>query len=239
MARKDYFLLLDTETTQDNMVADFGAIVVDKKGKIHRECAVLINGIFTDTKNHPLFFTSDEKGIWSKKGQDNRYSAYAKMLEGGTRMLASIGAINRWLDKVNATFNPMLTAYNLSFDVNKCSNTGIDLGQFSQSFCLWHAAVNKWVHTKQYRNFALMVHAFNNPTDLGNMSYKTNAETMARFILDNPSLSDEPHTAIEDVKQYELPILLKLVNTTKKTRYLKPNPFDWKQVQVKDWFTAK
>ena len=34
MAKPDYFLLVDTETTQDDLVADFGAIVVNKKGKI-------------------------------------------------------------------------------------------------------------------------------------------------------------------------------------------------------------
>ena len=240
MAKRDYFLLVDTETTQDSLVADFGAIVCDRKGRIYKECAVLVNGIYTDMKNHPLFFTSDPEGIWSKKGQDQRYMNYTKMLEGGTRMLASVGAINRWLDKVKAHFNPYLTAYNLSFDLDKASKTGIDLAQFSnKQFCLWHAAFNKWAHTKHYRKFILSQHAFNPPTDLGNMSYKTNAEVMARFVTGNPNLEDEPHTALEDIKYYELPILLKLLKTTKKKEWLNPNPFNWKKVQVKDWFTAK
>jgi hypothetical protein len=239
MAKRDYFLIVDTETTQDSMVADFGALVVDRKGKIYKECAVLINGIYTDTATHPLFFTSDANGIWSKNGQDKRYTTYTKMLEGGTRMLASVGAVNRWLDKVKAEYNPYLTAYNLAFDQDKCAKTGIDIAQFDKRFCLWHAAFNKWAHTKAYRNFALHVHAFNAPTDLGNMSFKTNAETMARFVLNNPTLEDEPHTALEDAKFYELPILTKLVNSTKKEKYINPAAFDWKKVQVRDWFTAK
>ena len=239
MARKDYFLLIDTETTQDDMVADFGALVVDKKGNIATECAVLVREIFNDKENHPLFFTKDADPLWGKAGLPKRYEKYNNMLNGGNRMLASVAAVNRWLDKVKAKYNPILTAYNLSFDMGKCINTGIDLAQFDKSFCLWHASFTKWAFTKQYRNFVLAVHAFNKPTELLNMAYKTNAETMARFVMDNPLLGDEPHTAYEDAKLYELPILLKLVNSTKKDKYMNPTAFDWRKVQVKDWFTAK
>ena len=71
------------------------------------------------------------------------------------------------------------------------------------------------------------------------MSYKTNAEIMARFVMDNPLLEDEPHTALEDVLYYEIPILTKLVNTTKKAEWLEPKPFNWRKFQVKDHFKAK
>lgn len=239
MAKRDYFLIVDTETTQDQMVADFGAIIVDKKGKIYSECAVLVRDIYNDKDNHPLFYSGDADPLWGKSTLPARYNRYNNMLDSGTRMLASVAAINVWLAKANEKYSPILTAYNLSFDMHKCINTGIDLAQFDKSFCLWHSAFTKWAHTKQYRNFVLLVHAFNPPTQYQNMSFKTNAETMTRFVTDNPLLEDEPHTAFEDAKLYELPILLKLVNSTKKERYMNPTPFDWKKVQVKDWFTAK
>ena len=35
MAKRDYFLIVDTETTQTDMVADFGAIICDRKGNIY------------------------------------------------------------------------------------------------------------------------------------------------------------------------------------------------------------
>lgn len=70
------------------------------------------------------------------------------MLEGGTRMLASVAAVNRWVDKIKAEFDPYLTAYNLAFDQDKCTKTGIDIAQFDKRFCLWHAAFDKWAHTK-------------------------------------------------------------------------------------------
>ena len=243
MAKKDYFLIADSETSQPSKkhrakVADFGAVICDRKGEIMTRCAVLISGVYNNPET-PLFFTSDKKGIWSKKGQDRRYSMYEKMLASGARMLASVNAVNRWLENVQGKYDPYLTAYNLAFDVDKCKNTEIDLTIFNKRFCLWHAAQAKWGRTKKYRNFVMENHGFNPPTELGNMSYKTNAEIMARYIFDNPELEDEPHTALEDVIDYELPILVKLVNSTKKENWLNPPAYSWHNYQVKDHFIAK
>ena len=241
MAKKDFFLTIDTETTQDGLVADFAAVISDRKGKVYAECAVLVNGVFTDMENHPLFHIhGDDSDLWSKAGLPKRYERYNAMVAGGQRMIASVGAINVWLAKAIAKYNPYLTAYNLAFDREKCANTGIDLTDFAdKQFCLWHAAVTKWGHTKKYRNFVLASLAFNKPTAKGNWSYKTNAEVMARFVLDNPMLEDEPHTALEDVLYYELPILTKLVNSTAKKNWLKPEKFNWRKFQVVDHYAAK
>lgn len=240
MAKREYFLIIDTETTMTDRVADFAAVIVDRKGKIYNQCAILVNGIYTDMENHPLFFNEDAGELWTKASLARRYDVYSNMVTSGSRMVASVGAINRWLDAAKAKYDPYLTAYNVSFDRDKCSKTGIDLTPFAEkTFCLWHAAANKWAHTKAYRNFVLQVHAFNNPTKLGNMTFKTNAETMARFVLDMPNLEDEPHTALEDILYYELPIFVKLLSTSKDKAWLNPSATTWRNNQVKDWFTAK
>lgn len=240
MAKKDFFALVDTETTKDGLVADFAMIIVDRKGKIFAQCAILVNGIFTDSENHPLFFNDECGELWNKSSLSRRYAAYNAMAENGMRMLASVPAINRWLDKVQREYTPYMTAYNVAFDREKCANTGIDLNIFAEkTFCLWHASTQKWGHTKAYREFVLQVHAFNPPTKLQNMTFKTNAETMARFVLNNPELENEPHTALEDVLYYELPILLKLLATEKKAKWADPVATSWQQNQVKDWFKAK
>jgi hypothetical protein len=241
MAKKQFFLIVDTETTQDNLVADFGAVVVDRKGKIFAECGVLVAGIFNNQKEHPLFFDSSQPStaLWSKHGADKRYNKYMKMLHSGSRMLASVAAINRWLSKVQGKYDPILTAYNLPFDTNKCHNTEIDLTRFRERFCLWSAAFTKWAKTKKFKNFVLKVHGFNTPTDLGNMTYQTNAEIMTRFITGNPDLEDEPHTALEDVIFYELPILQAYLKSTTKKELLNIKPYNWREVQVKDHFTSK
>ena len=236
---KYHYLLIDTETTQTDLVADFGAIVVDRKGNILAQCAVLVGGIFTDSVNHPLFFDPSAKpdDFFAKASLARRYENYQRMLDSGTRMIASVNAINRWLARASASFNPILTAYNLPFDLNKCANTGIDLSLFERNFCLWRASFTQWAHTKAYRQMILDCHAFNAPTQFGNMSFKTNAEMMARFVTDNAELEDEPHTALEDLVFYELPILTKLLKRrSAKWCLTETNGFDWRKVQVRDWF---
>lgn len=237
--KKHHFLIVDTETTQTDLVADFGAVIVDRHGSILNQCAVLVGGVFTDPDNHPLFFdpTAKPDDYFSKESRARRYDNYQRMLDGGSRMIAGVSAINNWLAKASATYDPILTAYNLPFDLTKCSNTGIDLTLFSKNFCLWKASFTHWAHTRRYRQMVLDCHAFNAPTQYGNMSFKTNAETMARFVLGNPDLEDEPHTALEDVVFYELPILTQLLKRrSAKWCLTEPNSFDWRKVQVRDWF---
>ena len=234
--KKDIYLLIDTETTTNNLVVDFGAIVVNRKGEILHQCAILINGIFGVSS---LWYdTTNSTGIWSKQGTDKRMTKYNTMLDNGSRMIASVNGINRWLERVKGKYNPILTAYNLPFDMNKCDNTGIDLTMFDQRFDLWTASFNRWALTNKYKNFALENHAFNNRTQLGNMTYQTNAEIMAKFITQE-NLEDEPHTALEDLIGYELPILNKLINTTTKEDFMNPSQgFDWRKVQLKDNFKS-
>lgn len=240
MAKKDYYLIIDTETTMTHKVADFAAVVVDRKGNIHNQCAILVNGIYTDMETHPLFHSlSRADTVFGKDTLARRYSHYNDMVANGRRMVATPQAINKWIAKAIDTYNPTLTAYNLAFDVEKCRNTGIDVDGFNSKFCLWYSAFTKWAHTKEYRNFVLAAHAFNPPTKHGNMSFKTNAEVMARFVMNNPTLPDEPHTALEDILDYELPILSKLLKNWTRKQLLDTNSFDWKKVQVRDWFTAK
>lgn len=233
MAKKQFFLIIDTETTIDNTVADFAAVIVDLKGNIHKEMAVLINGHF-DSKE--LFYDEKSKeSIWTKKGLEKRRNNYTNMLNNGQRMIASVNAINRWLDKAKSQFDPELTAYNLPFDLDKCQNTGIDLSMFDKRFCLWQMAIGHFAKSKNYRRFVLDNHAFNSPTEFGNMSYKTNAEIMASFVS-NGMLSPEPHTALEDIKFYELPILQAIMK--KKNWREKQTPYNWRDYQVKDSFTV-
>ena len=238
MSRKKYFLIVDTETTQTNMVADFGALVVDKSGEIQAQCGILVRDFYLDREAHPLFHMGEDGALWGRRNLPKRYAAYDAMLTDGRRMLASVAAINRWLAQVGNKFSPILTAYNIAFDKDKCDKSGIDLSMFSQSFCLWHAAVNKWGYSRKYRQFILDNHLFNPPTDLRNMSYTTKADYMAQFLI-GPHLPPEPHTALEDARDYELPILKALVNRTSPKEYMDPEPFNWRSLQVRDWYKVK
>ena len=226
--RKEHVILLDSETDITGQVADVGAIIVDRSGTVVNQFAVLVKGVYDDRINHTLFYSDQCGELWNQSSLERRYSQYDMMLKSGSRMLTSVPAINGWLMRAKAQYNPILTAYNLPFDVSHCQQTGIDLTPFTRRFCLWSASVSVFAKTKKYRQFILDHHLFKPVTKLGNMSYPTNCETMARFILGDISIPDEPHTSLEDCIGYELPVLTKLL----RRKFLKwllnePVPYSW------------
>lgn len=231
MAKKQYFAILDTETTMANTVADFAIIIVDRNGKIYTQCAVMVKDHYGQFE---LFHDKAANDIWGYQGLERRKNNYVNMLNSGIRMLASVNAINKWINQAVGKYNPELTAYNLAFDKDKCEKTGIDLTPFTSSFCLWQAAVGNICKTKQYKRFVLENHQFKAPTQLGNMCFKTGAETVAGFV--SGELKDEPHTALEDARDFELPILQTILK--KKNWRENLTPFNWREFQVKDHFNA-
>lgn len=232
MAKKQYFAILDTETTIENTVADFAIVICDREGRVYNQCAVLVAGHYG---NFELFHDKNANDIWGYGGLEKRKAAYVEMLDSGKRMLASVNAINKWIAQAVGKYNPQLTAYNLAFDKDKCEKTGIDLSAFTNQFCLWQAAVGNICGTKQFKQFVLENHAFNNVTQFGNMTLKTNAEIVCGFI--NGEFKEEPHTALEDARDFELPILREIVK--KKNWKEKITPYNWRNFQVKDNFSAK
>lgn len=232
MAKKQFFLIVDTETTINDTVADFGAVICDRQGNIHKQCGVLVHEHFDKMD---LFYDNTAGALWGRAGMEKRRANYQAMLADGRRMLASVAGINKWLAQAIGQYNPMLTAYNLPFDVSKCANTGIDLNGFTNRFCLWAAAVGVICNTKAYKNFIAENHLFNPPTDKGNMTFKTNAEAVAGFLAGQ--FADEPHTALEDAIYFELPILRKIIGV--KNWKEKIVSYDWKKHQVKNHFQAK
>jgi hypothetical protein len=232
MAKKQFFAIVDTETTINDTVADFAIIIVDRNGEIFNQCAILVRDHF-DAMD--LFYDKTNTGLWSRSGMEKRKANYMQMLDSGSRQLASVNAVNRWINQAIGKYNPTLTAYNIAFDKSKCANTGIDLTGFSNEFCLWGAAVGNICNRKQFRQFALDNHAFNSPTIHGNMTFQTNAEIVAAFV--NGNFVKEPHTALEDARDFELPILRSIIR--KKDWQSKIQPYNWKSFQVKDHYIAK
>jgi hypothetical protein len=239
---KKVFVIVDTETTQSGKVADCGIVVADKQGRILHESGILIGDFFSDREAHPLFHIyGDKNDIFSKESLPKRYAAYEQMLQDGRRVLASVGAVNRLLSKIKARYpQAILTAYNLAFDLDKLNNSGIAASElFPERFCLWHAATEKWANTRAYKQFLLDNHFFGNRTNkTGHMGMKTNADVMAKFLL-GAGLPDEPHTALEDAKDYELPILTALVKNTSPKQYMNPKPYNYRNFALRDHFKVK
>lgn len=229
MAKKQYFAIIDTETTITDKVADFGIVICDRHGNIAAQAGVMVKDIFGVDS---LFYDLNASGIWAKASIDRRMANYNAMLESGARMLASVNAINIWIAKAIGKYNPTLTAYNLPFDESKCRNSGINLNDFKNRFCLWAAAVGNICGTRQYKEFVLREHLFNAPTDKGNMTFSTTAESVTGFL--RGEWTAEPHTSIEDIIGYELPTLVHILK--KKNWQDKVTPYNWRSHQVRDHF---
>jgi hypothetical protein len=238
---KKYFLVVDTETTRQNRVVDFGAVIVDKAGSVHASCGVLVREVWNDDGDE-LFSLRDADGVFSDARIPERRANYRAMIADGRRMVASVPAINRWLAKACAQYRPILTAYNLAFDLDKCARTGIDLEPFESRFCLWAAAC-AWISARprrqrRYLRHVLDSHAFNAPTPHGNMTWHRKADTVSRFIA--PDLPPEPHTALEDARDYEARVILpRIVKDMKRDEYMEAPAPDWRDALVRDWFQPK
>lgn len=226
-----HYIIVDTETTCEDTVADFGAIVCNSKGNIVDQYSALVYGQFDRVD---LFYMTNGKS-WSRDAASRKRELYNQMMIDGRRVMASPMAINRWLQSVNSKYQPTLTAYNLAFDAVKCRDTAIDIDQFSDKFCLWHAAVGNICNTKRYRQFVCDNHLFNKPTEKQNMTFQTNAEAVFGFI--NGSIITEPHTAIEDARDFELPILKNIA--AKKAWREKIKVYAWQDFQVCNHFKAR
>ncbi len=231
MAKKQYFAIIDTETTINDTVADCAIIICDRHGVIYNQMAVMVKDQFDTCE---LFYDITAKGLWSLEYAKTKRIKYNDMLNNGLRTMASVNAINKWVNQAIGKYNPILTAYNLPFDSAKCANTNIDLTGFSDRFDLWGAAVGNICKSKQYRQFCLENHLFNNRTEFGNMTYKTSAESVTGYLAGN--MTDEPHTALEDIIDYELPILKYILN--KKNWKEKITPYNWREFQLKDYYSA-
>tara|TARA_B100000073_G_C23658459_1_gene543497 strand:- start:435 stop:1097 length:663 start_codon:yes stop_codon:yes gene_type:complete len=213
--KKHYYLIVDTETTQKQTVADFGAVIMDRKGAIVEQFAVLLNGHFGKL---PLFAAKDlpADAFFSKQTRARRLKHYEDLLDAGQRSICSPTLVNIWLSRILGQYKPVLTAYNISFDFGKCRNTGIDLGIFSQKFCLMKAAKNMIGTTTEYVDWCKERNLWTKKRTRVSMT----ADTMAKFIARDAynALADEPHTALEDARDYEAMILASLLkNNTRKT----------------------
>ena len=207
---KHYYLIVDTETTKFQTVADFGAVVVDRKGAIIEQFGALVLGHFGQM---PLFSdpTANPDAFWSAQSAQRRLKNYDEMLETGERSISSPALINQWLAGINARYAPILTAYNIAFDFGKCRNTRINLGIFNSRFCLMRTAKRKIGVLADYQAFCYD----NNLLTAKLRKPQMTADAMAKYIC--PEMPDEPHTALEDARDYEALILSYLLrNTTRK-----------------------
>jgi len=195
---KHYYLIVDTETTytrgEQDTVADFGGVIVDRQCKVYSELGALV----AEEQNKDFHWALGNKKSTEKK--------YQNLIEAGKRTIQTVASINAWLEMVAKKYSPVLTAYNIGFDMSKCRNTGIYLDGFDQRFCLWAASKATICQSPEYAIWAAENMAY---TPTGRLS--TKADHVAQFC--DSTLPPEPHTALEDARDYEAVILYKIIQT--------------------------
>ena len=195
--KKHYYLIVDTETTftrgEVDTVADFGAVIVDRQNRVIESLGVLV----TEEADKNLHFALGNPKETKKK--------YQLLLNAGKRSYMTVAQINDWLEMVALKYSPVLTAYNIGFDMGKCRNTGIYLDQFDQRFCLWGASKATICLDQEYAEWCAENMAY---TATGRLSSK--ADYVAQYL--DPTLPPEPHTALEDARDYESVILYRIIN---------------------------
>lgn len=217
--KKNWYLVVDTETTMKGHVADFGAVLIDKRGFIVSQCAVLISEFFD---KEPLFYSKDA-GVFGKTNLHKRTQAYYDMVSDGERIIRPYEAVNNWLIEAEK-FTPILVAYNLAFDMRACRFSGIKLPT-GKTLCLWKECSAIFAQRRAYTKFCL-----ENKLLTPALNLSTSAETMYKYLSGDVGYI-EPHTAIADLKTCELFILNYLLRQKRKIQH---KPYNWREHRLID-----
>ena len=209
--RKKYFMVLDVETTNndmtskfnDGLVYDIGFGIYDKQGNTYCERSYCVKEIFND------------KSLMNSAYYKEKLPKYYEELKQGKREIKTILEIRNIIKKAIEYFNiEMVFAYNANFDYTTLNNSiryitssfvrwffpyGVKIGD------IWHIAcqVLGTQKTFQFENIR---------NEKGNL--KTSAERMFAYISQNEEFEEE-HIGISDVR-IEKEILIRCLKSHKK-----------------------
>lgn len=202
-----YFLGIDTETTKSGKVCDLGLVITDKKGRIHAT-----HGILIDETSDEIPFWTNGSPDWSYHKAKRNHKRNQKMYYDGERCRMTVKAVNNLLEFLLNTYNnPTIYAFNIAFDWKACKNTGIDLTIFPYRFDLMAVMKENVFSSPDYQKWAV---ENDYVTERGNVKYS--ADAFAHYIM--PNLPPEPHTALEDVMNYEAILLAYVIQSLNLTR---------------------
>ena len=195
MRTKDYSLMVDIETanhTEDALAYDVGIAVVDNYGNIYEQYSYIC---------FDIFFC--EQDLMKSAYYAHKIPIYYKGIENGTRKVASLYEIRSKVHELHNKYKyKYVCAYNGYFDVTGLNRTirWVTKSKCRYFFpygveyrCVWHMACQVICTQKKYYTFCI---ENNFVSKSGNIS--TSAETVYRFITNNPTFEEE-HTGLEDV----------------------------------------
>lgn len=196
MARKKYFLVIDTETCntlEQPFCYDIGYVVCDRFGNIMVERSFIVAEMFLDNSDlmKSCYFAEKIPSYWED-------------IKNGKRKIKSLFNIRKQIKADMREYKiHMVGAYNMSFDKKALNNT---IRYCSKSlvrwffpfgtkyFCIWNMACQVIMNSVKYVKFALQ-NGLESPS--GNI--QTSAESCYKFLTNSINFI-ESHTGLEDVK---------------------------------------
>ena len=196
MARKKYFLVIDTETCntlEQPFCYDVGYAICDRAGNMVIKRSYVVAEMFLDKKDlmKSCYFAEKIPHYWED-------------IKSGKRELKSIFNIRKQIHADMKEYKTcMVGAYNMAFDKRALNNT---IRYCSKSlirwffpfgteyFCIWNMACQVIMNSVKYVKFALQ-NGFE--SESGNI--QTSAETCYKFLTNSIDFI-ESHTGLEDVE---------------------------------------
>jgi hypothetical protein len=211
MARRKFFLVIDTETCntiEQPMPYDIGYAICDRHGNIYERRSFVVAEMFLDHKD-----------LMQSAYYANKLPQYWEDIKNGTREVKSIFNIRKQIKADMKKYRVrQVGAYNMGFDkralnniIRYCSKSFIrwffPFG--TEYFCIWHMACQVILSQKSYINFALK-NGLVTPSD----NIVTSAEACYKFLTKRVDFV-ESHTGLEDV-EIEVEIMAKCYKMHKK-----------------------
>lgn len=233
--RKNYFLVLDTETANgldDPLVYDLGFVVADRKGNIYERHSYIIYDIFVACRDLM------ESAYYAEKIPNYEIALKAKQ-----HKLVTFSTAKKIVADVMAKYGiTEVWAFNARFDRGSLDTTQRWLTKSKYRYffpygteicCIWAVACQTICQQKAYFKFIQK----NELVNKGRV--KTSAEVVYQYLNQKPDYEEE-HTGLEDVL-IELEILVKCFRQHKSidrtprrfpTAQVNKGYKEWKEMEV-------
>ena len=227
MARKKYFLVIDTETCnsiEQPFCYDIGYAICDRMGNMVVKRSFVVAEMFLDNKDLMASCYFSEK-----------IPQYWEDIKNEKRQLKSIFNIRKQIKADMREYKThMVGAYNMGFDKRALNNTirycSKSLVRWffpfgTEYFCIWNMACQVIMNSVKYIKFAIQNGL---ESEAGNI--QTSAENCYKFLTNSIDFV-ESHTGLEDV-EIEVAIMAECYKKHKKMSK-KINPACWRIPQRK------
>lgn len=208
MARKNMYLIIDTETcnsVEEPIPYDIGYAICDRQGKIYVKRAFVVAEVFCDMSD-----------VMQSAYYADKIPSYWDDIRKGTKTLRTFWNIRKQiLDDIKKYNVNIIGAYNMGFDKRAMNNLIRFVTKSKYRFffpfgmkyiCIWNMACQTILNTAKYIEFCEK----NDLVSPSNNIY-TSAEACYKYLTNNIHF-EEVHKGLEDV-EIEVEILQKCFNT--------------------------